>query len=98
MGQTTGVVFLSGTSIDELSVSPKAVQAPIEGSSIQVSSDVAGELSSGGANVALWLSANGYCIGTADGQVVEYHANILDGIAGVGNTAVVGQRVLSVLS
>lgn len=97
VGQTTGVIFLSGTSIDELSVSPKAVQAPIEGSSIQVSSDVAGELSSGGANVALWLSANGYCIGTADGQVVEYHANILDGIAGVGNTAVVGQRVLSVL-
>lgn len=63
---------------------------------ILIPSDVAGELG-GGRGVALWLSANVYCAGSADGQVREYHAGLLQGIAGKGNTALVGQRVLSVL-
>lgn len=95
VGQTTGVAFLQGVDIGEMSVVYKAVQPPIAGSSTLMEAQKVGELSGGGNKVALWLSANGYCIGTADGQVVEYHANIINGITGKGNTAVVGQRVVT---
>lgn len=98
VGQRTGVAFLSGVDIDEMSITHKAVQPPVVGSSTLMPAQTVGELSSGGNFVALWLSQNGYCIGTADGSVVEYHAGIMDGIVGVGNTALVGQRVVSVLS
>lgn len=97
VGQTTGVAFLQGVDIDEMTISHKAVQAPIADSSTQMPSETVGELSNGGSSVALWLSANGYCVGTADGQVIEYHAGIMSGITGVGNTAIVGQRVVSVV-
>lgn len=97
VGQTTGVAFLSGANIDEMSISHKAVQAPIADSSTQIPSEMVGELSGGGSSAVLWLSANGYCVGTADGQVVEYHAGIMSGITGVGNTAVMEQRVVSVV-
>lgn len=98
VGQTTGVAFLSGVDIDEMTISHKAVQAPIAGSSTQMPSEMVGELSGGSSRVALWLSANGYCVGTADGQVIEYHAGIMSGITGVGNTAIVGQRVVTVVA
>lgn len=97
VGQSEGVAFLSGTHLDEMSITHKAVQAPIAGSSTLIKADKAGELAGGGSFVALWLAQNGYCIGTSDGQVVEYHAGLLDGITGKGNTAFVGQRVVSVL-
>lgn len=97
VGQSQSVAFLSGTSPDELSVQPKAVQAPIAGSSTLVKAEKVGELAGGGNGVALWLAQNGYCIGTSDGQVVEYHAGVINGITGKGNTALVGQRVISVL-
>lgn len=97
VGQTTGVAFLSGANIDEMSISHKAVQVPIADSSTQIPSEMVGELSGGGSSAALWLSANGYCVGTADGQVVAYHAGIMSGITGAGNTAIVGQRVVTVV-
>lgn len=98
VGQMTGVAFLAGVDIDEMSITHKAVLPPVVGSSTLMPAQTVGELAGGGNAVALWLSENGYCIGTADGSVVEYHAGIMDGIAGVGNTALVGQRVVSVVS
>lgn len=97
VGQRTSVAFLVGTNLDEISIIHKAVQAPVVGSSVLMSAQNVGELSGGGNFVALWLSENGYCIGTADGSVVEYHAGIINDITGVGNTAVLGQRVVSTL-
>lgn len=98
VGQMTGVAFLAGVDIDEMSITHKAVLPPVVGSSTLMPAQTVGELAGGGNFVALWLSENGYCIGTADGSVAEYHAGIMDGIAGVGNTALVGQRVVSVIS
>lgn len=97
VGQSTGVAFLSGADIDDLTINHKAVQKPIENSAILMPSQAVGELSGGGSHVALWLAQNGYCIGTADGQVVEYHAGIMDGITGKGNSIIIGQRVVSVI-
>lgn len=98
VGQTTGVAFLQGMDLDELTISHKAVQSPIADSSTQMPSEMVGELSGGGGRVALWLSANGYCVGTSDGQVVEYHAGVMSGITGIGSTALVGQRVVTAIT
>lgn len=98
VGQTTGVAFLQGVDIDEMSISHKAVQAPIADSSTQMPSETVGELSNGGSSVALWLSANGYCIGTSDGSIVEYHAGVMSGITGTGSTVQVGQRVVTAIT
>lgn len=98
VGQTTGVAFLQGVDIDEMSISHKAVQAPIADSSTQMPSETMGELSNGGSSVALWLSANGYCVGTSDGSVVEYHAGVMSGITGTGSTVQVGQRVVTAIT
>ena len=98
VGQTTGVAFLQGVDIDEMTISHKAVQAPIADSSTQMPSETVGELSNGGSTVALWLSANGYCVGTSDGSVVEYHAGVMNGITGIGSTVQVGQRVVTAIT
>lgn len=100
VGQTTHVVFLSGTNPAELSIQQKASQAPVPESAIWVDADTVGsDLSQGGTGVAVWLAGNGYVVGTASGQLVELNAGKLSGITGVSSTSVVlDQRLLTVVT
>ncbi|THJ36159.1 hypothetical protein E8K88_02525 [Lampropedia aestuarii] len=97
VGQVDHIVFLSGTQPDDLVVRRLAGQPPIQGSATLVPAEQLGELAGGNA-AALWLSANGYVVGTSEGEIVELHRTVLTGIAATaGATVLVGERLLTVL-
>ena len=72
----------------------RAVQAPVPGSALLIPAEVAGDAAQGGRHVAAWLSANGFVLGTASGEVVETGAGKLGGISGTwGQTVQAGDRL-----
>lgn len=98
VGQVDHVVFLEGAGPDAFVLRRKAAQPPVAGSAVLLDAELAGQLAGTGAAVALWLAANGYVIGTPEGQLVELHGRSLSGIgAEFGSTAVWGDRVLTVM-
>ncbi len=99
VGQVDHVVFLAGSSPDQLAISRKTAKAPMPGSAILVDADaLGGELSQSGRATAVWLADNGYVAGTADGAVVELQAGALRGIAGqAGTTVVLDRRLLTIV-
>ena len=98
VGQVDHVLFLSGARPDELQQHRRASKAPIPASAVLLDSDQVGELAGPGVQSALWLAANGYVLGTSDGQMVELQRKRLAGIkAASGATTVWGYRILTVL-
>lgn len=94
VGQVDHVAFLQGTQPDQMVAQRRAVQAPVPGSALLIPSEVAGEAAQGGRHVAAWLSANGFVLGTASGEVVETGAGKLGGISGIwGQTVQAGDRL-----
>ena len=94
VGQVDHVVFLQGGQPDQMVMQRRAVQAPVPGSALLIPAEVAGDVSQGGRHVAAWLSANGFVLGTASGEVVETGAGKLGGISGIwGQTARAGDRL-----
>lgn len=95
VGQVDHVVFLQGDSPDGMQVIRRASAAPVPGSSMLVTPDIMGSNSApSGELTAVWLAANGYVGGTAQGQLIQPHAGVLRGITGRAGTSVVLDRRL----
>ncbi len=89
VGQVDHVAFLAGSQPGDLQLVRKTARAPVPGSATALPAETAGEIAGGGAAVVVWLADNGYVLGTADGGVVERHANRLRGIYGNQGTSIV---------
>ena len=88
VGQSDHVIFIQGTSPDDMTISIKSAQAPVPNSAIQIHSDDIGEASEGGSLVTVWLASNGYVAGSSAGQIVEYQAGHISNISAQSGTTV----------
>lgn len=95
VGQVDHVAFLAGSQPDELQLVRKTAKAPVPGSALALDAETAGEMAGGGSAVVAWLAENGYVLGTADGGVIERHANRLRGITGNQATSIVFRNRLT---
>ncbi|MFW1993725.1 hypothetical protein ACG904_02030 [Acinetobacter guillouiae] len=100
VGQVDHVVFLSGAEPSEMTFVKKTAHSPIPYSAVEVDSDLIGaDISQGGGKTALWLSENGYVIGTSTGQIIELHSSVLNGItAKSGRSVSLGRRLITLVS
>ena len=97
VGQSNGVVFLSGSDVRDLRLVQTGAKAPVSGTALRVNSDLLGEAAAGLESV-VWLAENGYCIGTPTGNLIEAHANTLKGITAKGGQSVrFDDRIVTVL-
>lgn len=97
VGLTDSVVFLAGTSPQELSLVKKGSGSPLSGSAISIPPEALGEMAQGN-DCALWLANNGFCVGLSSGEIVELHANKINDIFATGAMSVrLKDRVLAVL-
>jgi len=97
VGQSNGVVFLSGSDVRDLRLVQTGAKAPVTGTALRVNSDLLGEAAAGLESV-VWLAENGYCIGTPTGNLIEAHANTLKGITAKGGQSVrFDDRIVTVL-
>ena len=97
VGQSNGVVFLSGSDVRDLRLVQTGAKAPVLGTALRVNSDLLGEAAAGLESV-VWLAENGYCIGTPTGNLIEAHANTLKGITAKGGQSVrFDDRIVTVL-
>ena len=70
VGQPGGVIFLSGGRPDEWVLRQVSAVAPVPGSSAYIDAyQIDSDMQLNG-KVAVWLSASGYAVGTADGAVI----------------------------
>lgn len=99
VGQTNHVIFIEGTSLDNMSISIKSGKAPIPDSAIQMSSDDIGEAAAGGPLVVAWLASNGYVVGNSTGQIIEFQSGHIDGISAQSSTTVrLARRLITTVS
>ena len=98
VGQVDHVVFLRGTSPQELVFERKTSRAPVPGSTVALTSDEAGEASGGARAAVAWLSSAGFAMGTPDGGIIEPQAQRLRAIsATAGSTVVQHHRLTTAL-
>ncbi|WIF21956.1 structural protein [Shewanella phage vB_SbaS_Y11] len=88
VGQSDHVIFIQGTSPDDMTVSIKSAQAPVPNSAIQIPSNDIGEAAEGGSLVTVWLASNGYVAGSSAGQIIEYQAGRISNISAQSGTTV----------
>lgn len=88
VGQSDHVIFIQGTSPDDITISIKSAQAPVPNSAIQIHSDDIGEAAEGGSLVTVWLASNGYVAGNSMGQIIEYQAGRISNISAQSGTTV----------
>lgn len=88
VGQSDHVIFIQGTSPDDMTISIKSAQAPVPNSAIQTSSNDIGEVAEGGSLVTVWLASNGYVAGSSAGQIIEYQAGRISNISAQSGTTV----------
>lgn len=88
VGQVDHVIFIQGTSPDDITISIKSAQAPVPNSAIQIHSDDIGEAAEGGSLVTVWLASNGYVAGNSMGQIIEYQAGRISNISAQSGTTV----------
>ena len=88
VGQSDHVIFIQGTSPDDMTVSIKSAQTPVPNSAIQINSDDIGEASEGGSLVTVWLASNGYVAGSSGGHIIEYQAGRISNISAQSGTTV----------
>lgn len=81
VGQADHVVFVRGQDVRNMAIEQKASRAPVYASSNLLHSDMVKSLSQGGSWCAVWLSENGFVVGTADGQLVELQSDSIKGIS-----------------
>ncbi|MFW1665779.1 hypothetical protein [Acinetobacter ursingii] len=99
VGQVDHVIFLSGSEPNQLSFNKKTSHAPIPNSAIEIDNDlIGGDISQGGTKTALWLSENGYVLGTSSGQIIELHAGVIKGLsAKAGRSVSLGRRLTTLV-
>ena len=88
VGQVDHVIFIQGTSPDDITISIKSAQAPVPNSAIQIPSNDIGEAAEGGSLVTVWLASNGYVAGSSSGQIIEYQAGRISNISAQSGTTV----------
>lgn len=88
VGQVDHVIFIQGTSPDDMTISIKSAQAPVPNSAIQIPSNDIGEAAEGGGLVTVWLASNGYVAGSSAGQIIEYQAGRISNISAQSGTTV----------
>lgn len=88
VGQSDHVIFIQGTSPDDMTISIKSAQAPVPNSAIQIPSNDIGEAAEGGNLVTVWLASNGYVAGSSAGQIIEYQAGRISNISAQSGTTV----------
>lgn len=88
VGQVDHVLFVQGSSLDDMTVSIKSAKAPIPDSAVQIQSNDIGEVSEGGSLVTVWLASNGYVAGSSQGQIVEYQAGRISNLSAHSGTTV----------
>lgn len=99
VGQTDHVVFLTGSQPKEMTYTRKSTQAPIYDSCMLVDADLVGDDVTQNSNAALWLAENGYVLGTATGQIIQYHAGKLQGITANSSRSVrLGRRIITTVT
>lgn len=99
VGQVDHVIFIQGSQLDDMSITIKSAAAPIPNSAIQIGSAEIGEISEGGDQVVVWLSANGYVAGSSGGQIVEYQAGRISNVtANSGTTVRLARRLLTAVN
>ena len=87
VGMESTVAFITGSSLAEMQLSIKDTPRPVEGSAIRTET---GEV--------VWLSEQGYCIGSADGQVKIVHRDHIKGINNAtGSSVELNKRLYSVV-
>lgn len=97
VGQSNSVVFLSGNDVRDLRLVQAGAKAPVPGTALRIDSDLLGEAAAG-LEAVIWLSENGYCIGTPSGSLLEPQANTLKGISAKGGQSVrLDDRIVTVL-
>ena len=93
VGQTDGVIFLSGKDLGNMEVNYKTARAPISWSSLRLASEDSGDFP----EAVVWLSENGYVMGGGDGSIRELNAGVLDGVSGIRGQTVTHDRFLLTL-
>ena len=88
VGQSDHVIFIQGTSPDDMNISIKSAQTPVPNSAIQIPSNDIGEAAEGGSLVTVWLASNGYVAGSSSGQIIEYQAGRISNISAQSGTTV----------
>lgn len=88
VGQVDHVIFIQGTSPDDMTISIKSAQAAVPDSAIQIPSNDIGEVAEGGSLVTVWLASNGYVAGNSMGQMIEYQAGRISNISAQSGTTV----------
>ena len=88
VGQSDHVIFIQGTSPDDMTISIKSAQPPVPNSAIQIPSNDIGEAAEGGSLVTVWLASNGYVAGSSAGQIIEYQAGRIGNISAQSGTTV----------
>lgn len=88
VGQSDHVIFIQGTSPDDMTISIKSAQAPVPNSAIQIPSNDIGEVAEGGSLVTVWLASNGYVAGSSTGQIIEYQSGRISNISAQSGTTV----------
>ena len=99
VGQTDHVVFLTGSQPKDMTYTRKSTQAPIYDSCMLVDADLVGDSVSQNSNAALGLAENGYVLGTATGQLIQYQAGKLQGITANSSRSVrLGRRIITTVT
>lgn len=88
VGQFDHVIFIQGTTPDDMAISIKSAQAPVPDSAIQIHSDDIGEAAEGGSLVTVWLASNGYVAGSSAGQIIEYQSGRISNVSAHSGTTV----------
>ena len=99
VGQADHVIFIQGSTPDDMVIIPKNTAAPIPGSAIQIDAAEIGEIAEGGDKAVVWLSAKGYVAGNSGGQLVEYQAKRINNISAASGTTVrLARRLLTAVN
>ena len=99
VGQTDHVIFIQGSTPDDMVIIHKNTAAPIPGSAIQIDAAQIGEIAEGGDKAVVWLSAKGYVAGNSGGQLVEYQAKRINNISAASGTTVrLARRLLTAVN
>ncbi|WP_032137126.1 hypothetical protein [Kingella negevensis] len=93
VGQSTGVVFLSGSDLAGMQFVWSGAKSPVAGSGVLLPAEVVPDVS-GGLPVAAWLAENGWVLGTAQGQLIERQAGVMAGVSGMSGQSVCVNRRL----
>ncbi len=100
IGTEDGVKFYAGAGPKDLSPRDTGGKPPVAGTDTLVDAEEFGDIGVKDEEVALWLAANGFVVGTPDGKLVEVQANrvrLPSGAAGVGAVVVSDRKAVAVV-